>query len=182
MKENSTNKLLQLKSFLKGDFIGYRWSNLDDLPELNSEDPNNFDWSGFYTCLDYDTAVGYLVNKLPDDLNGNGIVYMHEIYLKSDIKIFICNDKGFKDGSYKYNQTVEKLKRELNEVHGLKISNQDLLIPALGKLGYGFQCFHDTDNTKEIVIPHILKPNYLMSKLMRKYIYRNFVMCSQEDK
>ena len=184
MNEKQEN-ILHIELINEGDFLGFKWSKFEDLPELNdlfdtSKQP--VDWSAFYTCLDYPTAEGYLVNRLPEDGKGNGTVYMHKIFSTKPLQIVVCSDKGFQDGSYKHNGTVERIKRELKEVHGLNIELGDSLLPRLGELGFMFRCFHDKDGTEEIVIPHILKSTFLRPTLLKKYIFKSYCVVSSEEK
>ena len=180
--DQTDKNLLTIYSFPTGEFIGYKWARTEDLPELADCSFKNVDWDGFYTCLDLKTAEGYLVNRLPEDANGTGIVYMHKIFLKKELPIVICKDKGFHDGSYKISGTVDSIKKELREKHHLEIKESDSLLPRLGELGYGFRCFHDKDETEEVVIPHNLKQEYLSSKCIAKYTFRKYNIISVEDK
>lgn len=171
---------LEIIGYLKGQFIGYKWSATKELPELNILEGENIDWSGFYTCLDYDTAKGYLQNRLSDVNTGTGIVYMHEIYLKSDLPIIRCSHSSFKDGSYKYTGILEQIKKKLITNLSIQTTNETPFLPKLGEIGYGFQCFHDLDGTEEIVIPHALK-SCLDSKVMREFHFKKYEICKEID-
>jgi hypothetical protein len=182
LMDQKDKNLITVFSYPVGEFIGFKWARTQDLPELEDSSFKNVDWAGFYTCLDLKTAEGYLVNRLPEDGNGNGIVYIHRIYLKKELPIVICKDKGFQDGNYKTSGTVDSVKKELREKHYIDVNQSDSLIPRLGELGYGFRCYHDEDETEEVVIPHNLKQEYLSSKCIAKYTFRKYNIISVEDK
>lgn len=104
---------------------------------------------------------------------------MHEIYLKRDLKVIHCIDPSFKDGSYKIKGVTDEIKSHLNKEFNIPITNDDALLPRLGELNYGFQCFHDTDSTEEIVIPHTLKTDYLDYKPYCKYTFEKYEIVSK---
>ena len=170
---------LELVQYKINEFVGYKWANVSCL-DLTLKRDDKLDWSGLYTCLDLKTAEGYLTDYLPKDFQGNGIVYMHKMYLKKDLKVFRCNDCSFKDGSHKANNSLHKIKESLKYNFNIIINDEDKFLPKLGELGlfhnegYAFQCYHDTDGTEEIVIPNDLKEDYYTSVLYKKYKFLNF--------
>jgi hypothetical protein len=183
-KSEPLDNILRIEMYKAGEFLGYKWASTPDLPELqdiNVKNIDKFDWSAFYTCLDFETAEGYLVNRLPDDGKGNGTVYMHKIFLTKDVRVIVCKDIGFQDGSYKDNGTVSKIKKELRASHEIKIEDEDPLLPTLGKNNYVFRCFHDKDGTEELVIPHILKPEFLRYEVIQKYEFKFYRVIKKEN-
>ena len=136
---------------LNKEFIGFKSTSFQawDASVYAKSVNDQYDWSGLYIAEKQETAEGYIPDMVSAD--GRGIAYLQKVQLIAATNIIIFYDYGFKTGDI----DTEKVKRNLRD-HGIEVKSNELLIPALGKLGYLFKCYNNEEGEMEIIIPNSL--------------------------
>lgn len=162
------------KLFYKG--VPYTWN--EELFEP-SDDEN---WSGQYITEKKQLAIGYFSPyakiKVGDDWeeDTSKIAYEYNYVLEfkvnnSELKLLTNSNPDW--GSVTTKEAKLKLENELfselEERFNIIIDREKPFIPQLGEKGYCYEGIHDSDGTKELIIPNSLVKTNFDIKTIEKY-------------
>jgi hypothetical protein len=144
---------INVENLSKG-LIGYKASSFGtwDSSAYQVKADDSKDWSGLYVSLTRKLAKGYRLDYL-DQKTGGGTVYLLEVHLLEEVKLLVCDDKSLGDGKIDENTKKKLVIQQLPS--SIKVNEDGLLLPQLGKAGYFFKGFHDPDDM-ELIVPNCL--------------------------
>lgn len=158
-------------------FIGYKGAGYTkwDSAFYMKNSTSDKDWSGLYIAADNDTAKGYLPDAVPEDANGNGIVYIHKAEVTEEVNLITCMDESFKTGEI----DMDALRSALDK-NDVKVNDKELVMTKLGELGYFFKCYNNEDGAIEIIVPNSMADKITMSPFKQCEL-KNYEVSKCED-
>ena len=157
-KESKEMKILYdmiQKVFNKGDKFYHSTMEADEFKQQNSEEilrglykksrhNDNMDWGNtLYTSQDRNVAYGYI------DQDGQ-IGLIIELEATEDIPCISSSEEVYADGSCGQD-TPDSTKDAISSLLGETVNEP--FMTFLGSKGYVFECYHDLDHRKEVLIP-----------------------------